>query len=128
LSCGIDASPFAVCFNLLRATTGFSRVCFFKPADESFEFTLLSKLEDLGNENLAAVDLLNSLNLAKACQAVSFFACAGVARAPSGIKFLQSCSSAKRCLRQYCRLQVGQCTPGTRAVLIKVLQLGEEHC
>lgn len=44
-------------------------------------------------------------------------------RAPSGVSLAQSCSSRRRCLRQYWWLQLGQRTPGSFSVLISVLQV-----
>lgn len=45
-----------------------------------------------------------------------------------GMSVEQLWSSRRRCLRQYCRLQVGHPTPTELSVLIYVLQLGWEHC
>jgi hypothetical protein len=66
-------------------------------------------------------------SLSSAARPFSFcVSCLG--RAPKGTRLLQLCSYVKRCLRQYDRLHLSQCTPVTRGVLISVLQAGSAHC
>ena len=111
LSVGTFASPLAVRFSPFTA------------------IIRLAAVDGLGFGKTAACFSLPQIrNRPRA--AFAFSVCVGPVegRAPIGISVEQLWSSFKRCLRQYCRLQVGQPTPTEFRVLMYVLQLGWEHC
>lgn len=95
------------------------------------EFTaniLLAAVEDLGLGKTAACFPLPQARKRPSAD-FAFSARVGDVdgRAPMGISVEQLWSSGRRCLRQYCLLQVGQATPTDVSVFMYILQLGCEH-
>lgn len=117
LSCGILSSPLAVFFNVAVAAKDAAALCF------ALDCGMLGALG-----RAAFFDAPHARSLSSAAKPFSFCVGAPFLPVPSGVRFEQSCSYVKRCFRQYDLRHLSQCTPVTRGVLMRVLQLASEHC